>query len=318
MSKRRSNSKLNSSCINNDNKNINIQIKQNCNIHFFKKRKRSYKKKNLLSCIKCKEEINLNYIIFKSEKDLIEKIKSIINNNNNSRVKLDNIIKSKNKILGKFNKSKIICGKCIQEIIIKDDCINKIKELFFHNKRTKINKKNSNFINKPISEIEKGKNDNKENDFMNNKFGSNLNDIYYDEYEECLQNIVLYLKIATLEVSSFVQSFKLYLNYRRNFINIYYANLGNEYFFHSYIQTKIKLENYYILINRIIIKFQAITNLIINSINKINSNDGIEELKTNFDKFIQNTNLILSNILNFVNNYNILMSFLKSENRVMI
>ena len=89
------------------------------------------------------DEINLNYIIFKSEKDSIEKIKSIINkdNNNNSRVKLDNITKSKNKILGKINTSKTICGKCIEEIIIKDDYANKIKELFFHNKRTKINKK---------------------------------------------------------------------------------------------------------------------------------------------------------------------------------
>ena len=206
---------------------------------------------------------------------------------------------------------KIICGKCIEEIIIKDDCVNKIKELFFHNKRTKINKKNSNFINKQESGIEKRKNGNNENDFMNNEVRSKLIDIYSDEYEECLQNIVLYLKIAILEVSSFAQSFILYFNNRRNIINIYYANLEIEYFFHSYIQTKIKLENYYILINRIIIKFQAITNLIINSINKSNSNDGI-------DKFIQNTNLILSNILNFVNNYKIFLSFLKSENKVMI
>ena len=35
---------------------------------------------------------------------------------------------------------------------------------------------------------------------MNNKVRSNLIDIYSDEYEECLQNIILYLKIDILEV----------------------------------------------------------------------------------------------------------------------
>ena len=103
-----------------------------------------------------------------------------------------------------------------------------------------------------------------------------------------LQNIVLYLKIAIIEVSCFAESFKFYVNNISKFINISLKNLIIRIFFHSYIQTKIKLKIIYVLINRIVIKFQAITNALISSINKNNSYEDNEELKKNFDAFIQN------------------------------
>lgn len=315
MSKKSQNSELNSSNINidnneNKNKNKNILIKQNYNINFLKKRKREHKKNDSLTCINCKVKLSSDEFRFKSKKDLIEKIKIIINNNNNYKKILNNNIKLISIISGKFKKSKILCRKCLENIIIKDNCVNKIKKIFFYNKRTKIKKKNSNFIKKKKSEIEKEENNNNEEDFINNEDRNNIININ-EEYEECLQNIFLYLKITIIEVSCFAQSFKLYFNNRSNIINFNHQYLIIEYFFHSYIQTKTKLEIFSILINRIIIKFQKITNKIIAYINKINSSDGNEEFKVNFDKFIQNTNLILSNILNFVNNYEIFFSFLR-------
>ena len=320
MSNKIPNSELNSSIINidsihNNNKKIITQIKQNEKINFFKKRKRSYKKTISLKCTNCNLGIKTDKIKFKSKKDLIDKIKLKFDKFKNYGETLNYNIKLIYKISEKFKKSKVICGKCFEEIIIKDDCVNKIKELFFYNKRKKTKNKNSNFINKSNSETAKRKTGNNEKGFINNKARISIIDVYNDEYEQCLQNIVQYLKLAILEVSCFAQSFKLYIDNRSNFINISCKDLIIEYFFHSYIQTKIKLENIYVLINRIIIKFQIITNKIICSINKNNSYNDNEELKKNFDTFIQNTNVILSNILNFVNNYKILLSFLKCVNK---
>ena len=71
----------------------------------------------------------------------------------------------------------------------------------------------------------------------------------------------------------------------------------------------------YLLFNNILVKFQQITNKIINSLNsyllKFN-----EELKNNYGKFIYNTNLILSNLLNLVNNYRILLNVLRCSNNL--
>ena len=322
MSKKKPNSEIYSSknnidSIDNKNKKQNItnQINQSENINFLKKRKRPYKKNISLKCFNCKKDIYTDIIKFKRKKDLTEKIKFKICKFKNYEETLNNNIKLINKIPGKFKKSKIICENCFEEIIIKDNCVYKIKKLFFNNKRTKINKKKSKFINKSNSEAEKGKNDNNEIKFINNKVINNFIDVYKDEYEECLKNIVLCIKMALLEVSFFAQSFKQYFDNSKIFINISLKILFNNYFSHSFIQTKMKLEYIYILINNIIIKFQNITNDIISSINKSNSYDGNEELKKNYDKFIQNTNLILSNILNFVNNYDILLSFFKCVNK---
>ena len=71
----------------------------------------------------------------------------------------------------------------------------------------------------------------------------------------------------------------------------------------------------YLLFNNILVKFQQITNKIIISLNSYLLRFN-EELKNNYGKFIYNTNLILANLLNLVNNYRILLNVLRCSNNL--
>ena len=71
----------------------------------------------------------------------------------------------------------------------------------------------------------------------------------------------------------------------------------------------------YLLFNNILVKFQQITNKIIISLNSYSPRFN-EELKNNYGKFIYNTNLILANLLNLVNNYRILLNVLRCSNNL--
>ena len=235
-----------------------------------------------------------------------QKITTIETNTNSKRLK---------------NKAKDIIIKCRDESnetysfmkkrkkpIKKEDNLN----YSFCKKKKRLNNSNKDHYKSIIQQ----KNIN-ENEISHKEVKKSLNIIDCDEYEECLKNIVIFLKISVFEISCFIESFKFYtismknIEYINNIIhNIFHNNL----FFHSYIQTKIRLENIYILLNQIINKFRNITNKIIN--NNLNLKKYYENSinwKNNFDSFIYNTNLILANLFNFVNNFKTCLSFFQYQ-----
>ena len=260
-----------------------------------------------LYCYYCKKKNNFDIYSFKNKKDLFDAIKDKINNNN----ELKNNIKLIKQISGRFKKSIIICNKCFEEVLMHEDCINIIKLLFFVEKERRIGKISSLHINSQNTKIDLNKNTVNEI-ILPNKKGYNRIDVnYVKEYEECFQNIVQYLKIVVLEISFFAKSFKNYIN-NNNIISQNYLNINN--FFDSYFHTKLLLENLFSLINKILIKYKEITNKIISSFNSANPHNSDEEFKNNYEKFIYNTNLILANLLNLVNNYKIFLNVLRCSN----
>lgn len=277
------------------------------------KRKKSFKKLRIISCANCKKEKEVKeFIKLKNKKDLIKKIQSITIDNNKNIPLLIQGIKQK------IKKTKNLCKECFKDIIKNEDFLDKIKKLLFIKKRKKFKKNLSNCKNNidlGIDNNEKDyKNKNKENDnTIINK--SNFFFIESVEYEECFKNIVQYLKLALFEVSFFVQSFNLYINSSFYINNISQNNFNIKFFFHSYIQTRIKLENLYVLINKVVIKYQNITNRIISKLNMINTCNN-EDFKTNYDNFIYFTNLILANLSCFINNLNICLNVLRYSNNI--
>ena len=303
--------KLNTFKKNQDNKNKKLDILNQKGQNILQickgKRKRSPKNK-ILCCSQCKKENNFDIYRFKNKKDLIKTMEKLDNNNN----EINKQIQSIQKISGKFKKSIIICKKCLQEVIVDEDCVNIIKRLFFcckeRNKgeQMPICIKNSNLdINFNENSVENKK-------YLVKKKLNKFEDNYIKEYDECLKNIIQCLKLAVLEVSFFVRSFNIYIN-NNNIISI--NNLNVIYFFDCYLHAKIILENLYLLFNNILVKFQQITNKIIISLNSYLLRFN-EELKNNYGKFIYNTNLILANLLNLVNNYRILLNVLRCSNNL--
>ena len=270
------------------------------------KRKRTSINKGLY-CYYCKKKNNFDIYSFKNKKDLFDTIKGKINNNK----ELKNNIKLIKQISGRFKKSTIICNKCFEEVVMNEDCINKIKLLFFVDKDKRTAKKSSLHINYSNTEIDLNKNSVNEIILPIKKRQNRIDVNYIKEYEECFQNIVQYLKITVLEVSFFAKTFKNYIN-NNNIISQNYLNINN--FFDSYFHTKLLLENLFSLINKILIKYKEITIKIISSFNLANPYNSDENFKNNYEKFIYNTNLILANLLNLVNNYKIFLNVLRCSN----
>ena len=291
-------------------KNQNHNLDENCikKSYIYKgKRKRitSIKMKTNKSCVNCKKEKeNKDIIKFKNKSDLIKQIQSFLANKN-----IPQLIK---KIRGKINRNKYICLECFKDIIKTEDYFDKIKNLLFIKKRKKVNNNLSLYPNKS-SDLEVKKD--KEKDDINNNKGNehiiiNNKNLFInksDELEECFKNIVQCLKLAVFEVSCFVQSFKIYNNNIGYVNNIIQNENNTKFFFHCFIQTTIRLDNLYMLINNVVIKYKNLTKRILNSINLKNN----EDFRSNYDLFIYNTNLILANILCFINNYNICLHFLR-------
>ena len=297
--------------IKNQNKNLDENCLKKSDIHRGK-RKRTIKIKNSISCVNCKKEKGIKDITkFKNKNDLIKQIQSLLQKIDDNK----NIPQLITKIKGKINRNKYICKECFKEIIKSEDFCDIIKNLLFIKKRKKLNSKKSIYINNTLDlEVKKDKNDinnNKENnDTIINIKNSFIKET--DEFEECFKTIVQCLKLAVFEVSCFVQSFKIYTNN-----NLYVNNLvQNEYnikfFFHCFIQTRIRLDNLYMLINNIVIKYQNITKRMISNLSSINLKNN-EDLKNNYDLFIYNTNLILANISCFIKNFNICLNFLRNS-----
>lgn len=297
--------------IKNQNKNLDENCLKKSDIHRGK-RKRTIKIKNSISCVNCKKEKGIKDITkFKNKNDLIKQIQSLLQKIDDNK----NIPQLITKIKWKINRNKYICKECFKEIIKSEDFCDIIKNLLFIKKRKKLNSKKSIYINNTLDlEVKKDKNDinnNKENnDTIINIKNSFIKET--DEFEECFKTIVQCLKLAVFEVSCFVQSFKIYTNN-----NLYVNNLvQNEYnikfFFHCFIQTRIRLDNLYMLINNIVIKYQNITKRMISNLSSINLKNN-EDLKNNYDLFIYNTNLILANISCFIKNFNICLNFLRNS-----
>ena len=275
-----------------------------------RKRKRSINTKNSISCANCKREKEIKDIIkFKNKKDLIKQIESFQQKVDDNK----NISQLINKINGKINKNKYFCIECFKDIIKNEDFLDKIKNELFIRKRKKLNSKFSININK-TSDLE----DKKDKKDINNNLGNSHTSINNktliinenDEFVECFKTIVQCLKLAVFEVSCFVQSFKIYNN-NIPYVNNLVQNDNNiKFFFHSYIQTRIRLDNLYMLINNVVIKYQNITKKMISNFNLINLKNN-EDFKSNYGLFIYNTNLILANISCFINNFKICLNFLR-------
>ena len=273
---------------------------------YIRKRKRTSINKGLY-CYYCKKKNNFDIYSFKNKKDLFDALKEKININTD----LKNNIKLINQISGRFKKSIIICNKCFEEVVMHEDCINKIKLLFFVDKEKRTGKKSSLHINNSNSENDLNKNTADKINLPIKKRQNRFDLTYINEYEECFQNIVQYLKITVLEISFFARTYKNYIN-NNNIISQNYLNIN--YFFDSYFHTKLLLENLFSLINKILIKYKEITNKIISSFNSANPYNSDEDFKSNYEKFIYNTNLILANLLNFVINYKIFLNVLRCSN----
>lgn len=288
------------------NKNINLDIinkSENQNIRV--KRKKMSKIKNNQNCSRCMKK-SRNIMVFNSKEELIDKIKILLKNK---------IINYKEKLIMPIQQikgfnSNLICKKCFEQMIFGKDCINEIKEIFFQDVEKIYNGKLSLNIRESSSQI----------DIRDNNINNINNNMIYDidivEYNECLENIVQYFKISFLQFSFFANSFKIFTTHFNSINNISQNKLNIEYFFHSYIHAKAILENFYILINKIIIKFKNVTNRIIGKLKLTISNESNEDLKSTFDIFVNNTNLILANILNFVNNYKICLCALRCSNDI--
>lgn len=280
----------------------NLQQKGKLLQNYIGKRKRTTSNKELL-CYNCKSTKNFDIYKFNNINFFIESINKKFNINNELKNKTQLI----QQIPGTFKKPIIICNKCFEEIIMHEDCVNIIKKIFFDNKGKRLNKKLSLQFNNSNSEVNFTNNIIKEENTLVKITQKTVNKNYIKEYEECFQNIVQYLKMTVLEVSFFSRSFKNYVN---NINIIFHYNLNIKFIFDSYFHTKISLENLYLLINKILIKYQEITNKIIFSLNLGISYNSDEDFKSNYKKFIYNTNLILANLLNLVNNFNIFMDVL--------
>lgn len=296
--------------INSEKSNLNNRNSKNSKNYPGKtKRKRTFEKIRIISCANCEKEKEVKeFIKLKNKKDLIKQIQSITIDINKDIPLLIQGIK------GKINKTKNICKECFREIIKNKNFFDKIKKLMFIKKRKKLN--NNLSINNLDLGFDNNKKNNKnnENDYIIIK---NFNSFFIesDEYEECFKNIVQYLKLALFEVSFFVQSFNLYINNSFYINNISQHNFNINIFFHSYIQTRIKLENICVLINEVVLEYQNITNRIISKLNMIKTCNN-EDFKTNYDNFIYFTNLILANLSCFINNFNICLNVLRYSNNI--
>ena len=295
---------------------INLDFKKDSNESqsSIKKRKRSSKKYENINCSVCKSLKDLIKInMFRNKNELIKKMKFYyLNSKKNFGM---NNIQLIQQIKEKFVSSLKICENCFENILVSDKCVDIIKNLFFNIKKELNNSLSANISNNlndnEYDNIIQQKNIN-ENEFSQVKNLYTLIDC--DEYDECLKNIVNCLKNSVFEISCFVEAFKFYSSRIKNINNIL-NNVDNNFFFQTYIQTKIRLESIYQLLNQIIIKFRNITNkIIINYLNLSNSSQNNINLKNNFDSFIFNTNLILANLFNFVNNFNICMRIFKCSN----
>ena len=295
--------KLTRNEINSFDKKISIIRNQTEKQSYRGKRKKKPLIKNNQFCSKCMKK-GLYIMVFNSKLELIDNIKRLLRNNiNNYKEKL---IKPIQQIEG--FKTNIICKKCFEKMIFREDCLNEIKEIFFQGNEKIYSIKLSSNINEKKSQINL-----KDNQIIN-KNNNMIYDFDIDEYNECLENIIQCIKISFLQISFFAKSFRMFTNHTNIINNTSQNKIYIEYFFHSYIHAKAILENLYILINKIIIKFKNITNRIISTLKFAIFKENFEGLKTPFDIFVNNTNLILANILNLVNNNKISLSALRCIN----
>lgn len=300
------------STINITNKNYNENTKKQIGL----KRNRQSEKDSEMPCFKCKGKyIIKNRIKFNSKKGFIKGIKLYGNNNANNLYKGINI--NENDVNEPLNEhinneiqiSKIICNKCLINILSNDNYQGNIFDFFFNNDEEIKNNNDSSIHIKSsnvISSKEEKQNQGQEMKLNNINSGifKDLNDVNFNEYEECLKDVVEYLNKALFEVSCFVKFYNIYSSIyfvNNRAVHQFYVNI----FFQIYIQTKYRLNNLYQNGYKIIIKYQDITNKIITKLNKKNKST-----------FIENTNSILAKISNFLHCFDICLNFLRGSNNI--
>ena len=274
----------------------------------------SFKQYKNLSCFKCNQAIEFEkFILFRNQSELIKLTKSFNNlfNNSRERIKLRNGLSTK--IQNKSSFFNAICKGCFFDLIIEEKDRDKINSSCFQNKEKCF--KNNKIINLTNSEfhINKGKDNINVNDFQELKLNGEKG--YIKEYNECLQRLVENLKSSVFEVSCFAQFLKIYLDNLKYFNKKNFSsNIKMNIFFNTYIQTKYRLENIYLIFKENIFKFKDITKKIIYNIYESNYYNKNGDLQNLIDTFIYNTNLILFNFSNFINNFNVFLRFLSFSN----
>lgn len=311
------------SIINGNNKNYNENEKRQIGL----KRNRQSEKESKMPCFKCKEKYTIkNRIKCNSIKEFIKSVKLCRNNNANNLYKGININENDvNEPLKRINEplneninneiqiSKIICNNCLIKILPNDNDNDNyqgnIFDFFFNNDEDiKNNNDSSNHLESSnvISSKEEKQNHGQEMKLnnINSDIFKDLNDVNFNEYEECLKDVVEYLNKALFEVSCFVKFYNIYSSIyfvNNRAVHQFYVNI----FFQIYIQTKYRLNNLYQNGYKIIIKYQDITNKIITKLNKKNKST-----------FIENTNSILAKISNFLHCFDICLNFLRGSNNI--
>jgi hypothetical protein len=311
MSIRKSIKEFNADNTNINNKNINEKEKKEIG----RKRNRQKKIDNEEPCFKCKKQYLVKKKIkYKSKTSFIQDINLYLNNNNNNLSKVLNNQKNNNLNRDLINVeiqiSKIICKDCLLNKLRNDNNKSDIFNFIFNNEEetndnSSLNLENSNL---GMDKLEKS-NDNREINLNLNI--TDLDDIIINEYEECLRETVEYMNKVLFEVSCFVKFYNIYSSI--DFVNnsavySFYIDI----FFQIYIQTKYRLNNLYLNGFKIITKCQNKTNNIITKLN-IKNNNNINKKR---NVFIENTNIILAKLSDFLNYFNICLNFFSCSNNI--
>lgn len=293
--------------------------KQNLNTNEIRqigrKRKRHVGKRDTVPCISCENKYRVKKVLkYDRKKELMKEVYSYKNKyNNNNILDLLNINKGdlNEQVNIEIQISKIICNNCFANILSKDDYVAKFNNLLFDNEEG-INSKINFSTNVENSNSGTGEGENQEMNNSNfNNIYENINLIDFNEYEESFKDIVDYFKKAFFEVSCFVKFYNLYKN--AHFIN----NFDIKIFVQIFNQAKIRFENLFLNGYKIIIKYQSITNKVISKINTMNSsNNNNNNLNITKNIFIEKTNMILTKLSNFFNNFNTLLNFFKCLNGI--